>query len=157
MKILKQFMFEVCYFYSLRFFFLTDSAILVLGTLEQKIIKNKKKKLIVLEMNLQSYAVISPKLYNSSDVFKERSTLKVNINNINMLNFKQWTLCHLSLFVSFIVSGLLINAIQLCLYCLIGWWNRSLFRKLNYYLVWMIYAQVSIRTLCLCATAYYIR
>lgn len=59
-----------------------------------------------------------------------------------MLNFKQWTLCHLSLFVSFIVSGLLINAIQLCLYCLIGWWNRSLFRKLNYYLVWMIYAQL---------------
>jgi len=59
-----------------------------------------------------------------------------------MLNFKQWTLCHLSLFVTFIVSGLLINAIQLCLYCLIGWWNRSLFRKLNYYLVWMIYAQL---------------
>ena len=57
-------------------------------------------------------------------------------------NFKTWTICHLSLFMTFIISGLLINCVQAGLYILIGWWHRTLFRKLNYYLVWMIYAQV---------------
>ena len=60
-----------------------------------------------------------------------------------MVDFKQWTICHLSLFMTFVLSGLVINIVQLCLFILIGWWNRSLFRKLNYYLVWMIYAQVN--------------
>lgn len=59
-----------------------------------------------------------------------------------MVDFKQWTICHLSLFMTFVLSGLVINIVQLCLFILIGWWNRSLFRKLNYYLVWMIYAQL---------------
>lgn len=59
-----------------------------------------------------------------------------------MVDFKQWTICHLSLFMTFVLSGLVINIVQLCLFLLIGWWNRSLFRKLNYYLVWMIYAQL---------------
>jgi len=57
-------------------------------------------------------------------------------------NFKQWTFCQLALFMTFIISGLIINFIQLCLYCLVWWWSRSIFRKINYYLVWMIYAQL---------------
>ena len=44
--------------------------------------------------------------------------------------------------MTFIISGLIINCVQAGLYILIGWWHRTLFRKLNYYLVWMIYAQV---------------
>ena len=59
-----------------------------------------------------------------------------------MANFKTWTICHLSVFMTFIISGLLINCVQACLYISIGWWQPTLFRKLNYYLVWMIYAQV---------------
>lgn len=60
------------------------------------------------------------------------------------MSFKQWTVCHLSLFITFIVSGLAINALQLGLYLLVGWWNKRLFRKINYYFIWMIYAQVSL-------------
>jgi len=59
-----------------------------------------------------------------------------------MANFKTWTICHLSVFMTFIISGLLINCVQACLYISIGWWQPTLFRKLNYYLVWMIYAQL---------------
>jgi hypothetical protein len=60
-----------------------------------------------------------------------------------MVEFKQWTVLHLSGFITFIFSGLAINAAQAGIYLIIGWWNKSLFRKINYYLVWMIYAQVS--------------
>jgi len=59
-----------------------------------------------------------------------------------MVNFKEWTICHLSIFMTFVLSGLAINMVQLCLFILVGWWNRCLFRKINYYLVWMIYAQL---------------
>ena len=61
---------------------------------------------------------------------------------VDITNFKQWTVCHLSFFMTFVLSGIVINIVQLCLFILIGWWHRSLFRKLNYYLVWMIYSQV---------------
>jgi lysophosphatidic acid acyltransferase/lysophosphatidylinositol acyltransferase len=46
------------------------------------------------------------------------------------------------IFMTFVLSGIVINIVQLCLFILIGWWHRSLFRKLNYYLVWMIYSQL---------------
>jgi len=61
---------------------------------------------------------------------------------VDITNFKQWTVCHLSFFMTFVLSGIVINIVQLCLFILIGWWHRSLFRKLNYYLVWMIYSQL---------------
>ena len=61
-----------------------------------------------------------------------------------MGNFREWTICHLSLFMTFVISGLAINGLQLAFYLLIGWWNRPLFKKINYYFLWMIYAQVSI-------------
>ncbi len=44
--------------------------------------------------------------------------------------------------MTFVLSGLAINAVQLFLYLLIGWWNPTLFQKINYYLIWMLYAQV---------------
>ncbi len=60
-----------------------------------------------------------------------------------MANYKEWTILHLSLFITFIVSGLCINFVQAVVYLLIGTWNKTLFRKLNFYFIWMIYAQVS--------------
>ena len=69
---------------------------------------------------------------------------------VDITNFKQWTVCHLSFFMTFVLSGIVINIVQLCLFILIGWWHRSLFRKLNYYLVWMIYSQVYQSILIVC-------
>lgn len=41
----------------------------------------------------------------------------------------------LTLFISFIVSGLLLNGIQLCLWLTVKPISRGLYRKINYYLL----------------------
>ncbi len=57
-------------------------------------------------------------------------------------NWRQWTIFHVFMFVTFLVSGVAVNAAQLVLFALLGTWNRRLFRRLNYYLVWVIYTQL---------------
>ena len=59
-----------------------------------------------------------------------------------MVNFKEWTVFHISLFVTFVISGLVINLIQAILFFTVGLVSRRLFRKINFYLNWMINAQV---------------
>lgn len=59
-----------------------------------------------------------------------------------MSQWREWTALHICFFVTFIISGLAINLVQALLYLLVGWWHHTLFRRLNYYLVWMIYAQL---------------
>jgi len=58
--------------------------------------------------------------------------------------WKEFTLFHVFLFLSFMISGLLINAVQLVLYLVIVklLHNRSLFRSINYYLIYAIYGQL---------------
>lgn len=58
------------------------------------------------------------------------------------MNFKEIALFHVLLCVTFIVSGLLVNLVQFILYCLLSKVNRPLFRRLNYYFVYTIYAQL---------------
>jgi len=59
-------------------------------------------------------------------------------------SWKEQTPIHVLLFISFLISGLLVNLVQLLLYSVlvkIGD-NRRLFRSLNYYLVYIIYSQL---------------
>lgn len=59
-------------------------------------------------------------------------------------SWKEFTFLHVLLFISFLVSGLLVNCLQLVLFVLlvkIGG-DRRLFRSLNYYLVYIIYSQL---------------
>jgi len=58
--------------------------------------------------------------------------------------WKELSLLHVFLFLSFMVSGLIINMVQLVLYLVIVQLlnNRSLFRSINYYLIYGIYGQL---------------
>ncbi len=58
------------------------------------------------------------------------------------LHWKEWTVVHMLLFVTLLVTGLAINAVQMLLFLTVAPLDRTLFRKLNYYLVWTIYAQI---------------
>jgi hypothetical protein len=64
-----------------------------------------------------------------------------------MVNFREWTVCHISLFVTFVISGLFINLIQAILFFTVGLLSRKLFRKINFYFNWMINAQVKIKAI----------
>jgi len=59
-------------------------------------------------------------------------------------SWKELTVLHVLLFISFLLSGLFINGIQLLLFIVVvrGAGNRRLFRSINYYLVYAIYAQL---------------
>lgn len=59
-----------------------------------------------------------------------------------MVNFQEWTIFHISLFVTFVISGLAINLVQVVLFLTVGQLSRRLFRKINFCFNWMINAQV---------------
>lgn len=60
-----------------------------------------------------------------------------------MGSLKEMSIFHVLLCVTFIVSGLTINLVQFILFLLLAKINRNLFRKINYYLVYMIYSQLT--------------
>jgi len=60
-----------------------------------------------------------------------------------MGSLKEWSILHVLMCVTFIVSGLAINLVQLLLYIPLKYTNKNLFRTLNYYLVYMIYSQLT--------------
>jgi len=55
---------------------------------------------------------------------------------------RRWYALHLILCITFCVSSLLINAVQVLLYVTLRPLNRSLYRSINYYLIYGIMAQV---------------
>jgi len=59
-----------------------------------------------------------------------------------MLNLKELALVHVLMCVTFIVSGLFINLVQFILFLLLSKVSKSLYRTLNYYLVYSIYSQL---------------
>jgi hypothetical protein len=70
---------------------------------------------------------------------------KAGVVVLEMANsLKELTVVHVLLFISFLLSGLFINGIQLLLFLVVvrGAGNRRLFRSINYYLVYAIYAQL---------------
>ncbi|XP_055382544.1 1-acyl-sn-glycerol-3-phosphate acyltransferase gamma-like [Condylostylus longicornis] len=62
-------------------------------------------------------------------------------NNL-MSTLKKSRLIHLSIGISFFVSGLLINLLQFCLFVCLRPFNVKLYRKLNYYLCYSLYCQL---------------
>ncbi len=58
------------------------------------------------------------------------------------LEWRKWLVLQIPLFVTFLISGLVINAVQAVLFFTVGTFSRRLFRKINYYLVWALYAQL---------------
>lgn len=58
------------------------------------------------------------------------------------MNLREITLIHVLLCVTFIVSGLFVNLIQLILYLLLSKFNKRLYRRINYCLVYCIYSQL---------------
>jgi len=61
-----------------------------------------------------------------------------------MVPWREFSLLHVLMFVSFMVSGLVINLVQLVFYLVIAklLGNRRLFRSINYYLIYAIYGQL---------------
>ena len=61
-----------------------------------------------------------------------------------MFLWREFSLLHVLIFISFMVSGLVINLIQLVLYLLLVKLldNQRLFRSINYYLIYSIYGQL---------------
>lgn len=61
-----------------------------------------------------------------------------------MVRWREFSLLHVMLFLSFMVSGVVINLVQLVLYLVVAklFDNRRLFRSLNYYLIYSIYGQL---------------
>jgi len=59
-----------------------------------------------------------------------------------MSSLKEFPLIHILLCVQFIVSGLIINFVQLVLFLLLSHISKPLYRKINYYLVYCIYTQL---------------
>jgi lysophosphatidic acid acyltransferase/lysophosphatidylinositol acyltransferase len=62
--------------------------------------------------------------------------------NCKMGNIKEFALLHLFFCLTFIVSGLFVNLVQLILYLLLSRLNKTLYRTINYYLVYIIYSQL---------------
>ena len=54
---------------------------------------------------------------------------------------RRWYALHLILCITFCVSSLLINAVQVLLYVTLRPLNRSLYRSINYYLIYGIMAR----------------
>ncbi|KAG7299723.1 hypothetical protein JYU34_016722 [Plutella xylostella] len=60
-----------------------------------------------------------------------------------MLNIlKRSTAVHLGFAISYFLSGLVLNFIQIILYCCLKPFNKSLFRKINYYLCYSFSSQL---------------
>jgi len=63
-----------------------------------------------------------------------------------MLSFlRSWRkipIFHTLLFITFLVSGIIINVLQYITFFLIAWHNLSLFRRINYYFIYAIYGQI---------------
>jgi len=59
-----------------------------------------------------------------------------------MAKIKELTLLHVFFCVTFLVSGLIINLIQLILFLLLSKVNKKLYRQCNYYLVYGMYSQL---------------
>lgn len=59
-----------------------------------------------------------------------------------MCCLKEFPLIHIFLCIQFIVFGLIINLIQLILFLVLSQINKSLYRRINYYLVYSIYSQL---------------
>jgi len=58
------------------------------------------------------------------------------------MDFRSWTLIHLGLCITFILSGLFINVLQAVVFLILAPINRRLFRSVNYYFVYCIYGQL---------------
>ena len=49
---------------------------------------------------------------------------------------------HTLFFITFLVSGIIVNALQYITFFLVAWHNLSLFRRINYYFIYAIYGQI---------------
>ena len=56
---------------------------------------------------------------------------------------KTWTVFHICLFITFLLSSFIINIVQAVLYITVGFLSKTLYRNINSFLVWQIHAQVS--------------
>jgi len=55
---------------------------------------------------------------------------------------RTWTIFHICLFISFLLSSFIINIIQAGLYFTVGLLSKTLYRNINSFLVWQIHAQL---------------
>ena len=61
-----------------------------------------------------------------------------------MVQWREWSVLHVLLFMSFLVSGLIVNMIQLVMWIVLVMImkDRRLFRRCNYYCIYVIYGQL---------------
>ena len=62
--------------------------------------------------------------------------------NMGINHLRTWTVFHICLFITFLVSSFIINVVQAVLYVSIGLVSKQLYRTINSFLVWQIHAQV---------------
>lgn len=55
---------------------------------------------------------------------------------------KTWTVFHICLFITFLLSSFIINIVQAVLYITVGFLSKTLYRNINSFLVWQIHAQL---------------
>lgn len=56
--------------------------------------------------------------------------------------WQTWSFLHVFFFITFMATGLLINAIQFLLLHTVGYISMDVYRRINFYLVWMLYSQL---------------
>ena len=62
---------------------------------------------------------------------------------MELTQFRTWTIFHICLFITFLVSSFIINIVQAVLYFTVGLLSKTLYRTINSFFVWQIHAQVS--------------
>ena len=68
--------------------------------------------------------------------------ISIPILKMTLQQLRTWTVFHICLFITFLLSSFIINIIQAVLYVTIGLISKTLYRKINSLLVWQIHAQV---------------
>lgn len=60
---------------------------------------------------------------------------------MDLAHLRTWSIFHISIFITFLVSSFIINILQAFLYVTIRPINKSLYHRVNSFLVWQIHAQ----------------
>ncbi|XP_076372485.1 1-acyl-sn-glycerol-3-phosphate acyltransferase gamma-like isoform X2 [Tachypleus tridentatus] len=78
-------------------------------------------------------------------MFFEPRFQEVSVSPLKMIDYvKSLFICRLLICLCFVLSGVILNSIQLCVYCGIRPFSKHLYRRVNYYLIYSCWALVAI-------------
>ena len=69
--------------------------------------------------------------------------LVVRVATMSLLkSWRKIPIFHTLFFITFLVSGVIVNVLQYITFALVAWHNLALFRRINYYFIYAIYGQI---------------